>query len=76
MVNLLLINNLLILDAKQLNKIMKLYYVYTLKASSFKLRVMVSGELTFFESYGKCDVTNTETLLLWRHKTISHYDFW
>ena len=31
---------------------------------------MVSGELKFLESYGKCDVTDTVTLLLWRHKTI------
>ena len=45
------------------------------KASSFKWRVTVSGELMFLESYGNCDVTNTVTLLLWRHKTIFHYDF-
>ena len=44
--------------------------------SSFKWRVTMSGELMFLESYGSCDVINTVTLLLWRHKTISHYDFW
>ena len=43
--------------------------------SSFKWRVTVSGELMFSESYGNCDVTNTLTLRLRRHKTISHYDF-
>ena len=32
--------------------------------SSFKWRVTVSGELMFLEIYGKCDVTNTVTLLL------------
>ena len=35
--------------------------------SSFKWRVMLSGELMFLESYGNCDVTNTPTLRLWRH---------
>ena len=34
------------------------------RASSSKWRVMVSGELMFLESYGKCDVTITVTLLL------------
>ena len=43
--------------------------------SSFKWRVTVSEELMFLESYGNCDVTNAVTLLLWRHKTIFHYDF-
>ena len=38
-------------------------------------RVTVSGELMFVESYGNCDVTITVTLLLWRHKIISLYDF-
>ena len=45
------------------------------KMSSFKWRVLMSGELMFLESDGNCVVTNTVTLLLWRHKTISHYDF-
>ena len=44
--------------------------------SSFKWRITVSVELIFLESYGYYDVTNTVTLLLWRHKTISYYDFW
>ena len=43
--------------------------------NSFKWRVTVSGELMFVESYDNCDVTNTITLLLSRHKAISHYDF-
>ena len=37
---------------------------------------MVSEELMFLESYGNRDVTNTVTLILWRHKTISYYNFW
>ena len=40
--------------------------------SSFKYRVAVSRQLMFLESYGNCDVTNTVTLILWRHKTISN----
>ena len=44
--------------------------------SSFKWSVTVRVELMFLESYGYCDVTKTVTLLLWRHKTISYYDFW
>ena len=35
----------------------------------------MSGQLMFLESYGNCDVTITVTLLLRRHKIISHYDF-
>ena len=42
---------------------------------SSQWRVTVSGELMFLESYGNCDVTITVTLLLRRHKIISHYDF-
>ena len=38
--------------------------------------VCLSGEFMFLESYGNYDVTNTVTLLLWHHKTSSHYDFW
>ena len=40
------------------------------------MRVCLSGELMFLESYGNCDVTNKVILLLWRHKTISYNDFW
>ena len=35
-------------------------YVIRLLSSS-KWRVTVSGDLMFLESYGNCDVTNTET---------------
>ena len=45
------------------------------KMSSSKWRVTVSGELMLLENYGNCGVTITVALLLWRHKTISHYDF-
>ena len=44
--------------------------------SSFKGSVTVKGKLMFLESYGNCDVKNTVTLLLWRYKIISYYDFW
>ena len=42
---------------------------------SSQWRVTVSGELMFLESYGNCDVTIIVNLLLWRHKTISYYNF-
>ena len=48
----------------------------TIDKSSFKWGVIVSGELMFLENYGNCDITNTVALLLWRHQTISHYNFW
>ena len=48
----------------------------TIKMSSFKRKVTVSGDLMFLESCGHYDVKNTVTLFSWRHKTISHYDFW
>ena len=48
----------------------------TIDKSSFKWGVIVSGELMFLENSGNCDITNTVALLLWRHQTISHYNFW
>ena len=47
-------------------------FSYYTSTSSFKWRVAVSRELMFLESYGNCDVINTVTLLLLRHKAICH----
>ena len=52
----------------------KMCSLFNLRSSNRK--VTVSGELMFLDNYCICDVTNTVTLHLWRHKTISHYDFW